>query len=189
MITQGSKDPIWVDAFNAGKDLHGEIACMVFDVPITEVKNKPEFVFVGTTKVYLRGKSPRDIAKTINFMLAYGGSEFKLSDTLGITVDEAKAIITRYFEMVPKVKAFLAACAAYGVKNSYIRSFKPVSLIRHFEGYDMHDDKSKGMVERMSKNTPIQGGHNKLIFNQLEVPCLNSFNCWKPEMVISSQLS
>ena len=163
MITQGSQDPVWVDAFNQGKDLHGEIASMVFGIPITEVKSKPEFVFVGETKVYLRGKSPRDVAKTINFMLAYGGSEFKLSGTLGITVDEAKAIITKYFEMVPKVKSFLSACAYYGVQKGYIRSFKPYSLIRHFDGYDTNDMKQKGEVERMSKNTPKLYGSMQLI--------------------------
>ncbi len=90
-------------------------------------------------------------------MLAFGGSEFKLSATLGIKVEEAKAIIDKYFEAVPDAKKFLEACAAYGVKNGYIRSFKPFSLIRFFGGMDMRDKKQRGEVERMSKNTPIQG--------------------------------
>lgn len=53
-----SKEKVWMDAFNEGRDLHSEVASMVFGVPVSDVKNKPEF---------LRGKSYRDVAKTINF--------------------------------------------------------------------------------------------------------------------------
>jgi DNA polymerase-1 len=56
----GSKEPLWVDAFNEGKDLHSEVASMVFKVPLDKVKDKPDF---------LRGKSYRDAAKTVNFGL------------------------------------------------------------------------------------------------------------------------
>lgn len=156
LIAQGSQDPLWLDAFNNGKDLHGELAVLIFGIPITEVKEKPEFVFVGETRVYLREKSPRDVTKTINFMLAYGGSKFKLSDTLGITIDEADLIINRYFSLVPKVKEFLERCAKYGVTYGLIRSYKPYSIVRHFHNKDMRDNKVRGEIERASKNTPIQ---------------------------------
>lgn len=155
LIAQGSQDPLWLDAFNNGRDLHGELAALIFGIPLSEVKNKPEYVFVGQTKVYLREKSPRDVTKTINFMLAYGGSKFKLSDTLGISIDEADAIITRYFSLVPKVKAFLDALATYGLRNKYIRSYKPYSIVRQFQ-VDLSDMKKRGEIERASKNTPIQ---------------------------------
>jgi len=157
LIAEGSQDPLWLDAFNNGRDLHGELAALIFGIPLSEVKSKPEFVYVGATKVYLRGKSPRDVTKTINFMLAYGGSKYKLSDTLGITVDEADAIITKYFSLVPKVKDFLEACAQYGVRNKFIRSYKPYSIVRQFHNANMNDKKERGEIERASKNTPIQG--------------------------------
>lgn len=156
VIAQGSQDPVWLDAFNNGRDLHGELASKIFGIPIEEVKSAPEFVFVGGTKVYLRGKSPRDVTKTINFMLAYGGSKYKLSDTLGIDVEEADVIIEMYFSLVPKVKRFLDACAAYGIRNKSIRSYRPYSGLRQFEDFDSTDKKKVGEVERASKNTPIQ---------------------------------
>lgn len=157
LIAQGSQDPLWLDAFNNGRDLHGELAALIFGVDISSVKEKPEFVFVGQTKVFLRGKSPRDVTKTINFMLAYGGSKYKLSDTLGITVDEADAIIQQYFKLVPKVKDFLENLAKYGKMHHQIRSYKPYSLVRQFHNVDWNDKKSIGEIERASKNTPIQG--------------------------------
>lgn len=157
LIAEGSQDLLWLDAFNNGKDLHGELAALIFGIPLSEVKLKPDLVYVGTTMVFLRGKSPRDVTKTINFMLAYGGSKFKLSDTLGITVDEADAIIQRYFALVPRVKAFLEKCAAYGVAHGFIRSYRPYSIMRHFHNMDRNDKKIRGEIERASKNTPIQG--------------------------------
>lgn len=157
LIAQGSQDPIWLDAFNNGRDLHGELAALIFGIPLSEVKTKPEFVYVGDTKVYLREKSPRDVTKTINFMLAYGGSKYKLSETLGISIDEANLIIQKYFALVPKVKTFLNRLAAYGVKNGMIRSYKPYSIVRRFHNIDVSDKKIRGEVERASKNTPIQG--------------------------------
>lgn len=157
LIAQGSQDPLWLDAFNGGRDLHGELAALIFNIPLSDVKLKPDFVHVGETKVYLRGKSPRDVTKTVNFMLAFGGSKYKLSDTLGITVDEADTIIIEYFRLVPKVKAFLDRCAMYGVVHGFIRSFKPYSIRRQFHNMDVRDRKIRGEVERASKNTPIQG--------------------------------
>lgn len=159
LIAEGSKDPIWLAAFNDGKDLHGEIAKIVFNIPIEEVKDKKEFVFAGDVKVFLRGKSPRDVAKTINFMLAYGGSEFKLSDTLGIPIEAAKAIIDSYFKTVPKVKSFLEQLSSYGLRYGFIRSYKPYSIIRFYDNYKpgfTTDQKLIGAISRASKNTPIQ---------------------------------
>lgn len=159
LIAEGSQDPIWLAAFNEGKDLHGEIAAMVFSIPVEEVRDKKEFVSVSGVKVYLRGKSPRDVAKTINFMLAYGGSEFKLADTLGIEISEAKAIIDGYFESVPKVASFLESLSRYGLRHGFIRSYRPYSIIRFYENYTPggnNDSKLEGSISRTSKNTPIQ---------------------------------
>lgn len=160
IIAEGSKDPVWINAFNEGKDLHGEMAALIFDIPIEDVRNKPEFVFVGTVKVYLRGKSSRDVAKTVGFMLAFGGSKYKLSDTLGISLEEADAIIMSYFAKVPGVKRFLDACATYGLSKRYIRSFAPYSIIRYFDSKEVqHENEQKylGEIDRASRNTPIQG--------------------------------
>ncbi len=84
-----------------------------------------------------------------------GGSKFKLSAVLGISVDEADTIITEYFNQVPKVKSVLESCSKYALKNSYIRSLKPYSIVRHFE-YSKEDLKQVGAVERAGKNTVIQ---------------------------------
>ncbi len=157
LIAEGSQDPVWLECFNEGGDLHGRIASMLFGIPEKDVKDIFEFVMVGDTKVFLRDKSPRDVTKTINFGLAYGMSEYKLSDTLGIEVKAAKAIIDAYFDAVPLVKAFLHKLRDYGLRNKYTRSYRPYCIVRQFKGYDFTNEKDRGDVGRRSMNTPIQG--------------------------------
>lgn len=155
LVAHGSKEPLWVDAFNKGEDLHSNIASMVFNVPLDKVKDKPEF---------LRGKSYRDVAKTINFGLVYGMSKFKLSNTLSISVDEADKIIKDYFKATVKLNEYLAVCRSYGVQNGFIRSFRPYCIIRYFPNWNSNgmDFKEIGVIERASMNTPIQASGGQM---------------------------
>ena len=142
-----SKEPVWIDAFINKRDLHGEVASMVFGVDISEVKSKPDF---------LRGKSYRDVAKTVNFALLYGSSKFKLADTLSISVEEADSIMKKYFANLPKINEYLITASTVGLRDLQIRTCKPFRMIRFFKD-PQGDKKAIGTIERASKNTVIQG--------------------------------
>jgi len=161
LIAEGSKDPTWIQAFKNNEDVHGKVASLIFKIDESEVRDKPEF---------LRGKSYRDVAKTINFGLAYGMSYMKLADTLDISITDAKEFINRYFEALPKIKSFLKLLGNYGKNNGYIKTFAPFRRIRWFEDWASlaglpHKDKFTrlGEIERASKNTPIQGSGADMI--------------------------
>jgi DNA polymerase-1 len=154
IIAAFSKDPIWVNAFIDGEDLHSVLCAATFNIPITEVKTETPFK---------AGVTYRDVQKTINFGLAYGMSKFKLSDTLQITVDAAGEIIEKFFKAVPKVKTFLHGLARLGVSRGFIRTAPPFGRIRFFEGYDSDNPVRHGEIERASMNTPIQGTNGDLI--------------------------
>lgn len=148
----GSKDDVWLNTFKEGKDLHSEVCKMMFNITDDLVRTKPEF---------LRGKTYRDAAKTINFGVLFGMSKFKLSNTLQISLEEAEMLIGKYFNASPKLKAYLDSCAKYGLKNGYIRSYKPYSAIRWFPNWhenldDKKDFKVVGEITRISYNTPVQ---------------------------------
>lgn len=147
----GSDEPLWVNAFIRGEDLHSNVASMVFHIPLENVRDKPTF---------LRGKSYRDAAKTVNFGLVYGMSKYKLADTLSITVEDADMIIKNYFKATVKLNQFLGWCRNYGVSKGYIRSFAPYKIIRYFPKWspikEAMDFKEIGSIERASMNTPIQ---------------------------------
>jgi Steigviridae DNA polymerase I len=148
----GSKDELWLATFIDGKDLHSEVCKLMFGITDDLVKTKPDF---------LRGKTYRDAAKTINFGVLFGMSKFKLSKSLSITIEEAESLIQQYFQATKQLKAYLDRCSDYGIKNGYIRSFRPYSGIRWFpqwkQNLDSYKDfKSIGEITRASYNTPIQ---------------------------------
>lgn len=148
----GSKDDLWLATFIEGKDLHSEVCKLMFHIKDSLVKTKPDF---------LRGKTYRDAAKTINFGVLFGMSKFKLSKSLSITIEEAESLIKQYFQATKQLKSYLDNCAAYGLKNGYIRSYYPYSGIRWFPQWksDLNkyrDFKIIGEITRASYNTPVQ---------------------------------
>jgi DNA polymerase-1 len=159
IIAEFSKDPLWINAFNDGQDLHSVLCAATFDIPITDVKQETPFK---------KGVSYRDIQKTINFGLAYGMSKFKLADTMQIPVGEADKIIKKFFKVVPNVERFLNSLGELAKARGYIKTGQPYGRVRWFDGYD---DKQnfvrQGEIERAGKNTPIQGTNGDIIKSAL----------------------
>lgn len=157
LVAEGSQDPLWVEAFLKGEDLHSNMASRIFKVPLEQVRDKPAF---------LRGKSYRDVTKTLQFGLVYGMSKFKLADTLDISVNDADKIIVDYFKTTKALNLYLARSRNSGVTYGYIRSFEPYSIIRWFpqwkEQFGQEDFKDRGAIERASMNTPIQASGGQM---------------------------
>lgn len=166
LIAEFSQDPLWINAFNEGQDLHSVLCSKTFDIPITDVKKETPFK---------KGVTYRDVQKTVNFGLAYGMSKFKLADTIDIKVDEADKIIKKFFEVVPKVNAFLNNLGNTGKKYGRIRTAKPFRRVRFFGDWEKairesgtsDSFKILGDIERASKNTPIQGSNGDIIKHAL----------------------
>ena len=158
IIAEFSKDEVWLNAFKEGKDLHSVLCAMTFDIPESDVKKETPFK---------KGVTYRDVQKTINFGLAYGMSEFKLADTMEISVSDAKAIITKFFKAVPKVEKFLTGLGKLGKERGFIRTSAPYRRIRWFEQWEHAVETENfgvmGSIERASKNTPIQGSNGDII--------------------------
>lgn len=157
LIAEFSQDPTWLEAFNAKKDLHSILAMMTFEISEDQVKSpshfKPDLTY-------------RDIQKRINFGLAYGMTEYKLSDEAEISVNQAKQIIVSYFNKVPKVKQFLESNAKFAMQNGYIQTPAPFSIRRQFPDWELAiehgDNKVLEGIGRQGKNTPIQGSNAML---------------------------
>lgn len=152
LAAEFSGEDSWVEAINNGEDLHGKVASLVFNVPESEVRNKPEF---------LRGKSYRDIAKTINFASIYGTSKYGLANSLNVSIEEADSFLKAYFKNLPKLTKFLKDCSNYGLRNGYIRTAKPYSRIRYFSEWNADNSlinkASLGEISRQCGNTVVQG--------------------------------
>ncbi|MBW2374486.1 MAG: DNA polymerase I, partial [Deltaproteobacteria bacterium] len=85
-----SRDPALVDAFSRGDDVHVQTACALFGVQPEEVT-----------------KSMRGQAKTVNFAVIYGQTQFALARNLKIERSEAKRYIDAFFDQYAGVKSFL----------------------------------------------------------------------------------
>ncbi|NBV41418.1 DNA polymerase I [bacterium] len=104
-----SEDPAMIEAFNRHEDIHRSTAARIFNVPLSEVT-----------------KEQRYKAKAVNFGIIYGISAFGLSQNIGVSRAEAKAIIDGYFDAFPGVKRFMestieAARTEMSVRTEYGR--------------------------------------------------------------------
>ncbi len=129
--------------FAEGKDLHGETAKLMFRLPADA--NPKEYL--------VNGKKARDIAKTINFGLAYGMGAQGLANRVGVDLETAKRLMRTYFATYKAVAAYLARAGKEGVTRGHARSLS--GRMRFFSSEELQ--KRRGEAERSAKNHPIQG--------------------------------
>lgn len=166
-----SGDPVWNDALRNGHDLHSVCAEVIYKEGWKKAA-APDCAYYhkGKQKCSCKGhKTMRISVKTINFGLIYGMSKYKLSATLGITLQAAAALIEEYFTRFPKIKKALTYLGLFGVRKGYIQTIAPFfrkrwfpywkfarnNIDAHIQGVDY--DSTLGSIERASKNMPIQG--------------------------------
>lgn len=157
LIACASGDELWVSAFRNNEDIHTAVAKRVFKITDSEVKNQAPFA--------ARGFTYRDVSKTINYMLAFGGGAKKLSTTIRIPIQDAQKIIDAYFAEVPKVKKYLDESGSSAVMNGYSRTFAPIGRVRWYREHALAANEPDefrrnvmlGNIERQGKNAPIQG--------------------------------
>ena len=133
-----SHDPVMVEAFNTGQDVHVRTAMEVFGVKADEVTGD------------MRRKS-----KTVNFGVIYGMGEVALSKRLGIPRKEAADFIERYFERYEGVARFLRRTLEDARKSGEVRTL--LGRLRVLKDLRSSDRMRRAQAERIAQNTPIQG--------------------------------
>jgi DNA polymerase I len=122
VMAEMSGDANMIAAFKAGEDIHTATAKRMLGVTdewIKDPKNKAEFT------------EKRRQAKTINFGILFGEGAKKLGESLGLTVEEAKALIASYFKTYPGVEECLNRVHREAEKTGIIRN--PFGRIRHLD--------------------------------------------------------
>jgi DNA polymerase-1 len=139
-----SEDPAFIEAFRQGGDIHRQTAALIFNVPVAEV----------TAEMRAR-------AKTINFATIYGQGAFALSRQLGISLEDAKEFITRYFERFSGVRAFLDRQVELARRQGYVETlFKRRRYIPEIKERNFNQ---RAYGERNAQNSPLQGSAADLI--------------------------
>ena len=144
LLAHLSRDPAFVEAFQAGGDIHRQTAALIFDVPLTEV--------TGTM---------RSRAKTINFATIYGQGGHALSRQLGIEHAEAKEFIARYFQRFQGVRHYLDAMVAFAREHGYVQTI--FGRRRYIPELRERNFNIRAFGERTAANSPIQGSAADLI--------------------------
>lgn len=108
-----SGDKNLIELFASGKDMHSAVAVDVYGELFT---SQPEYLFNDNTGKHdienpVFGKYRRN-AKTVNFGIVYGATEFTLMERLGVTWIEANKLITGWFAMFPDARKYMDACRA-----------------------------------------------------------------------------
>ncbi len=137
-------EPVLVDAFATGQDIHTRTAAEIFDIPVEKITS-----------------TERRVGKTLNFALLYQQSVFGTAKQLGVDGATAKGYVQRYFERFPGVKPFimqvLAEAKECGYTETYLgrRVYYP-ELASKFHGL-------RAAAERAAFNSVLQGSNADLI--------------------------
>ncbi len=123
-------------AFLENKDIHQETAKAIF----------------GTEEI---SKSQRRIAKVLNFGVLYGMGKKTLSQTAGISVEEANNFIEKYFLTFPELKNYQKMILKQAEENGFLETF--FGRRRFFENINSSNQRFRAQDQRSAINFPIQG--------------------------------
>lgn len=133
-----SKDPELVAAFASDEDIHKYTAGRIYGVSPADVT-----------------ADMRRAAKTVNYAVIYGISEFALARRLGIKMTEAKELKTSYFARFPGVRAYLDETIAFARANGYVQTL--FGRRRYIPDINSRVFQFRQAAERAAANMPIQG--------------------------------
>ena len=138
-----SADPVFVECYANGIDLHTRTASEMFGVPMDQIKF-----------------DKRNAAKAINFGLAYGLSKFGLARRLKISEKDAEQMIDNYFARYSGIKRLLEGAARSAVRKRCSTTVSGRKRFYKLPEYGHPDfNKKRRAVEREGKNAIIQGAN------------------------------
>ncbi len=144
LLAHFSEDPLLIEAFRRGDDIHTLTASRVFGVPPLMVSDEH-----------------RRRAKAVNFGIVYGLSAFGLSQQLGIETGDAKKFIDSYFETYKGVRRFIDRTIAECRREQKVRTL--FGRVRPIADINSKNANMRGFAERTAVNTPLQGTAADLI--------------------------
>jgi len=139
-----SDDPVLIQAFDRGEDIHTRTAAEVFDLDPRMVT--PEM---------------RRMAKMINFGIIYGMGPIKLAKELGISKKVAQVYLDNYYERYKGVKNFKEKILSQTRQNGYVSTL--LKRRRYLPNINSDNGHIRSEAERAAINTPIQGTAADLI--------------------------
>ena len=139
-----SQDESLLNAFREDKDIHAATAAQLFGVEISQVT-----------------PDQRRLAKTVNFGVIYGMSEFGLEQATELTRRQAGQFITAYFEKYPGVTRYLEQTRDQAHRLGYVQTI--LGRRRYIPEINSPNRNVREAAERMAINMPVQGTSSDII--------------------------
>ncbi len=137
-------DPVMINGFNSGADIHTSTAAQVFGMP-------EEMVTPGM----------RSAAKAVNFGIIYGIGAFSLSKDINVSVFEAKKYIQNYLKRFPNIEKFMNDTVEKAKKDGYVTTM--FGRKRYVPELSASNKNMQAAGRRIAMNTPIQGSAADII--------------------------
>lgn len=144
LLAHFSGDESLITSFAEGKDLHSMTASRIFAIPEADVTDRL-----------------RIAAKRINFGIIYGISPFGLARDLGISREEARAYIDRFFAAYPQARAYIDKMVEQATEKGYAETL--LGRRRPLPQLTSKNVPLRNFAKRNAVNTPIQGSAADLI--------------------------
>jgi len=144
LLAHITQDPVMLDAFQHGEDIHNRTARLVFG---------------AETGAEL--KEARRFAKIVNFAIAYAIEPWGLSQRVGITREQAKKVIQDYYNTYKGVRRYMEEIPLKAREHGYVRSL--YGRIRPLQGINDRNANIRKAAEREAINMPIQGTASDIV--------------------------
>jgi len=151
LLAHITQDPVMLEAFQKGEDIHARTARLVFGAKTDEEL-----------------KEARRFAKIVNFAIAYAIEPWGLSQRVGISRQEAKKVIEDYYNTYKGVRRYMEEVPVRAREHGYVRSI--YGRIRPLPGITDRNANIRKAAEREAINMPIQGTASDIVkFAMLKV--------------------
>lgn len=144
MLAHMADETHMIEAFQHDQDIHKRTASLIFDCPIEQVDS-----------------SMRRAAKTVNFGIVYGQTEFGLASQLNISRLEAREFMNSYFSKYSNIHQYMNSLIAFCQENGYVETlFHRRRMIPEIKDKNFM---TREFGKRAAMNAPIQGSAADLI--------------------------
>ncbi len=133
-----SQDKRMIEVFRAGEDIHRATAAWVHGIDISKVTS-----------------AQRREAKTLNFGVLYGMGPQKFALTSGLSMEEARSFIGRYYDQYPQLTAYIDTTINYAKDKGYVATL--FGRKRYLPEINSSAPVIRAQAERIAFNFPLQG--------------------------------
>lgn len=144
LMAHYSQDETMIKSYLRGEDIHAKVASEIFNVSLSNVT-----------------PAQRRLAKTVNFGIIYGISEYGLSQNIGSSVKQASQYMQKYFERFPQVKSYMNKSVEKAKNLGFAKTL--FGRIRKIPELEAENSAVRKFGERVAINMPLQGTASDII--------------------------